>query len=114
VILNTLTRNPTTANFFFVASESLRFNLLSPELNSVSCKLCDLALHVHAISTSNVLKLCFRRTSSNIQIKEATTIAAYVAYTHKPLRTNEVLGVRNEKLHFVLKLVKIDKIGNFD
>ncbi|XP_020620393.1 cAMP and cAMP-inhibited cGMP 3',5'-cyclic phosphodiesterase 10A-like [Orbicella faveolata] len=32
------------------------------------------------------------RTSSNIQIKEATTIAAYVAYTHKPLRTNEVLG----------------------
>ena len=50
-------------------------------------------------------KLCFRRTSSNIQIKEATTIAAYVAYTHKPLRTNEVLGVRNGKVHFVLKLV---------
>ena len=55
--------------------------------------------------TSNMLKLCFRRTSSNIQIKEATTIAAYVAYTHKPLRTNEVLGVRNGKVHFELKLV---------
>ena len=52
-----------------------------------------------------MLKLCFRRTSSNIQIKEATTIAAYVAYTHKPLRTNEVLGVRNRKVHFVVKLV---------
>ena len=48
-----------------------------------------------------MLKLGFRRTSSNIQIKEATTIAAYVAYTHKPLRTNEVLGVRNGKLHSV-------------
>jgi len=46
-----------------------------------------------------MLNLGFRRTSSNIQIKEATTIAAYVAYTHKPLRTNEVLGVRNGKLH---------------
>lgn len=43
----------------------------------------------------------FRRTSSNIQIKEGTTIAAYVAHTHKPLRTNEVLGVSTftEKLN---------------
>lgn len=53
------------------------------------------------VKFSNMLKLGFRRTSSNIQIKEATTIAAYVAYTHKPLRTNEVLGVRNGKLHSV-------------
>ncbi|CAH3179066.1 unnamed protein product [Porites lobata] len=32
------------------------------------------------------------RTSSNIKIETGTTIAAYVAHTQKPLRTNEVLG----------------------
>ncbi|XP_068678132.1 probable 3',5'-cyclic phosphodiesterase pde-5 [Montipora foliosa] len=32
------------------------------------------------------------RTSSNIKIEPGTTIAAYVAHTQKPLRTNEVLG----------------------
>lgn len=32
------------------------------------------------------------RTSSNIQIKDGSTIAAYVAFTQKPFRTNEVLG----------------------
>lgn len=60
--------------------------------------------------------LGLRRTSSNIQIKEATTIAAYVAYTHKPLRTNEVLGVRNEKLYYFSKLVTLwfVKISKFD
>ena len=37
--------------------------------------------------------IVFRRTSSNIQIKDGSTIAAYVAFTKKPFRTNEVLGV---------------------
>lgn len=32
------------------------------------------------------------RTSSNINIETGTTIAAYVAHTQRPLRTNEVLG----------------------
>ncbi|PFX17416.1 probable 3',5'-cyclic phosphodiesterase pde-5 [Stylophora pistillata] len=32
------------------------------------------------------------RTSSNIQIKDGSTIAAFVAFTQKPFRTNEVLG----------------------
>lgn len=40
----------------------------------------------------------FRRTSSNIKVETGTTIAAYVAHTHKPLRTNEVLGVSCELL----------------
>lgn len=68
----------------------------------------------HYMYLQHVLGL--RRTSSNIQIKEATTIAAYVAYTHKPLRTNEVLGVRNEKLYYFCKLVTLwfVKISKFD
>lgn len=48
--------------------------------------------------TKTCVVVVFRRTSSNIEVKEATTIAAYVAYTHKPLRTNEVLGV-SDGLH---------------
>ena len=42
--------------------------------------------------------IVFRRTSSNIQIKDGSTIAAYVAFTQKPLRTNEVLGVSDALL----------------
>ena len=92
-----LSQNPTISKYShvhvcFVSSES------GSHVTTCSYTYCK-ALPVNC--TSNVLKLGFRRTSSNIEIKEATTIAAYVAYTHKPLRTNEVLGVRKRKLHFV-------------
>ena len=49
---------------------------------------------VNIIRVMRYNTIVFRRTSSNIQIKDGSTIAAYVAFTQKPFRTNEVLGVR--------------------
>lgn len=48
---------------------------------------------VNIIRVMRYNTIVFRRTSSNIQIKDGSTIAAYVAFTQKPFRTNEVLGV---------------------
>ena len=42
---------------------------------------------VNIIRVMRYNTIVFRRTSSNIQIKDGSTIAAYVAFTQKPFRT---------------------------
>lgn len=46
-----------------------------------------------------IINLLCRKTSTPIKMQEGTTIAAYVALTHTPVRTNEILGVRTAAFH---------------